>query len=80
MVEGEELLRHDERIAVDVETAAWLVGLSRGTLYPLLMCGEVPSFKVGRRRLVWVAGLRAWAAEQVPGRDAAAAPPVSRVW
>jgi len=50
------------RIAVDAGTAAEMVGLSRAALYPFLMCGDVPSFKVGRRRLVLVDGLRRWAA------------------
>ena len=55
----------DERIAVDVETAAEMLGISRGALYPLVMAGDVPSFKVGRRRLVLVEALRSWAASQV---------------
>lgn len=52
----------DERIAVDVETAAEMLGISRAALYPLVMAGDVPSFKVGRRRLVPVGRLREWAA------------------
>lgn len=55
------------RIAVDVHTAAEMLGISRGALYPLVMAGEVPSFKIGRRRLVLVDGLRAWAATQGEG-------------
>jgi len=55
------------RIAVDVDTAAEMLGISRGALYPLVMAGEVPSFKIGRRRLVLVDGLRAWAATQIEG-------------
>jgi len=49
-------------ITVNVATAARLVGVSRAALYPLVMSGDIPSFKVGRRRLVPVAGLEAWAA------------------
>jgi len=54
----------EDRIAVDVETAAEMLGISRGALYPLVMAGDVPSFKVGRRRLVLVEALRSWAASQ----------------
>jgi len=54
----------EDRIAVDVETAAEMLGISRGALYPLVMAGEVRSFKVGRRRLVPVDSLRAWAAQR----------------
>lgn len=49
-----------EPVAVDVATAAKIVGVSRAALYPLVMSGDIPSFKVGRRRLVPVAGLEAW--------------------
>ena len=59
------MIEQEERIAVDVETAAGLIGISRAALYPLVMSGDVPSFKVGRRRLVPVAALRAWASLQV---------------
>jgi excisionase family DNA binding protein len=55
------------RIAVDVDTAAEMLGISRGALYPLVMAGDVPSFKIGRRRLVPIEGLREWAATQVEG-------------
>jgi len=51
-----------EPITVDVATAAKLVGLSRAAFYPLVMSGDVPSFKVGRRRLVPIAGLERWVA------------------
>lgn len=51
-----------EPITVDVATAAKLVGLSRAAFYPLVMSGDVPSFKVGRRRLVPIAGLESWVA------------------
>jgi len=46
--------------AVSVEVAASLVGMSRAAFYPLVMSRDVPSFKVGRRRLVLVAGLKEW--------------------
>jgi excisionase family DNA binding protein len=49
-----------EPLAVDVGTAAGLVGLARATIYPLVMSGELPSFKLGARRLIRVVDLRAW--------------------
>lgn len=48
----------DERLAVSVNRAAEIIGLGRDVTYRLVMSGEVPSFKVGARRLVPVAGLR----------------------
>lgn len=54
----------EDRIAVDVETAAEMLGISRASLYPLVMAGDIPSFKVGRRRLVPVGRLRDWAASR----------------
>ena len=54
-----------DRLAVCIEDAAELVGLGRDTLYRLLLVtGEIPSFKVGGRRLVPVAGLREWVERQ----------------
>lgn len=63
------------RIAVDVETAAEMLGVSRGALYPLVMAGDVPSFKIGRRRLVLVEALRSWAVSQA---DVAETQPAAR--
>jgi excisionase family DNA binding protein len=55
-------------ISVDIRGACRLTGIGRSKLYELLISGEVPSVKVGKRRVVPVAGLRAWldklAAEQ----------------
>lgn len=50
----------DEKLAVSVNRAAELIGLGRDRTYQLVMSGEVPSFKVGARRLVPIAGLRAF--------------------
>ncbi len=63
------------RIAVDVETAAEMLGVSRGALYPLVMAGDVPSFKIGRRRLVLVEALRSWAASQADALGPTTTPP-----
>ena len=60
----------DEKLAVSVNEAAEMIGLGRDVTYRLVMSGDVPSYKVGARRLVPVAGLRDYverrAAEQVP--------------
>jgi excisionase family DNA binding protein len=48
---------------VDLTTAAQLLGgISRTSLYSLMDSGELPSRKVGRRRLVPRAALEAYAA------------------
>lgn len=58
----------NEKLAVGVNEAATLIGVRRDLLYRLVHAGEVPSFKVGARRLIPVAGLR----EYVERRTAAA--------
>ena len=55
----------DERLAVSVNEAAELIGLGRDVTYRLVMSGEVPSFKVGTRRLVPIAGLREYVARRM---------------
>lgn len=46
------------------------IGVGRTVMFRLIAEGEIPSVRVGRRRLIPVAGLRAFAekliAEQVP--------------
>lgn len=42
----------NERLAYSPAESARLIGASRSTLYPLITSGEIPSFKIGRRRLV----------------------------
>ena len=58
-----------EPITVSVLAASELLGISRATLYPLVMAGIIPNLTVGRRRLVLVDGLRAWAAMQAGGNQ-----------
>lgn len=57
-----------ERLAVSVDEAARLIGVNRAHLYPLVMGGTVPSFKLGARRLIPVEGLRRWVEEQAGAR------------
>lgn len=55
------------RLALSVEDAAHLLGVNRSHLYPRVMSGEIPSFKIGARRLISVAALEAWVAAQGHG-------------
>ncbi|MAE20839.1 helix-turn-helix domain-containing protein [Pseudomonas chengduensis] len=41
-------------IAVGVEDAARLIGITRSKLYEMLAEGKIRSFKLGRRRLIQV--------------------------
>lgn len=49
-----------EPLSVDIPDACRLTGLGRSKLYELLGNGEIASVKVGKRRLITVAALRAW--------------------
>ena len=51
-------------LAVSAAEAARLLGVSRPTLYMLLNREDFPSFRVGSRVLVSVAGLQAWIEKQ----------------
>ena len=49
-----------EPLAVGTTDAARLLGISRPTLYQLLNRADFPSFRVGSRVLISVAGLQEW--------------------
>jgi excisionase family DNA binding protein len=49
-----------ETLSVDIPEACRLTGLGRSKIYDLLGSGEIISVKVGKRRLILVADLRAW--------------------
>lgn len=49
-----------EPLAVSAAEAARLLGISRPSIYPLLNRDDFPSFRVGNRVLVSVAGLQEW--------------------
>jgi len=49
-----------EKLAVSVTEAAHLLGISRASIYPRLLSGEIPSVTLGARRLVPVQALKAW--------------------
>ena len=48
--------------ALSVPEAAKVAGISRAALYHFITSGELPSLKIGNRRLVRVQTLRAWLA------------------
>lgn len=50
--------------SVDVRYVAEQLAVSARTIHRLIASGELPSFKIGRRRLVRVAALRSWLAGQ----------------
>ncbi len=56
-----------EPLAVSTTEAARLLGVSRPTLYTLIHRSDFPSFRVGGRVLVSVAGLREWIDRQAKG-------------
>ena len=47
-------------IAVSPDEAARLAGIGRTTLYAALAKGDLPSIKIGTRRLVRVNAIREW--------------------
>ena len=49
-----------EPIAVSPAEAARLAGIGRTTIYVAISSGELSSLKLGKRRLIVVATLRAW--------------------
>lgn len=49
-----------EPLAVGTTEGARLLGVSRPTLYHLLNRADFPSFRVGNRVLISVAGLQEW--------------------
>lgn len=51
-------------LAVSATEAAKLLGVSRATIYELLRNNAFPSFHIGTRRLIPVAGLQNWVASQ----------------
>jgi excisionase family DNA binding protein len=49
------------RLAVTVEEAAHMLGVSRATLYKVIMRGEIESFTVGRARRIAISTLEQYA-------------------
>ena len=45
-------MMEDEKLVYNVNEARHLLGLSRGTVYEAIRCGQLPSIRVGRRILI----------------------------
>ena len=58
-----------EPLAVSPAKAAELLGVSRPKVYELMGRDDFPSFKLGGRSLISVAGLREWVDEQARRRE-----------
>ncbi|MEM7720204.1 MAG: helix-turn-helix domain-containing protein [Pseudomonadota bacterium] len=57
-------------IAVSPDEAARLAGIGRTTLYVALAKGDLPSIKIGTRRLIRVDAIRDWLTSQEAGPKA----------
>ncbi len=57
-----------DKLAVGTTEAARLLGISRPTLYQLIGRTDFPSFRVGGRVLISVAGLQAWVDQQAAAK------------
>lgn len=53
-----------DKLAVGTTEAAKMLGISRPTLYQLLNRADFPSFRIGGRVLINVAGLQTWIDQQ----------------
>jgi len=53
-------IQANNRIATTVAAAAIDVGLSKGTIRKAIREGKLPSYLVGRRRVLLIADLMAW--------------------
>jgi excisionase family DNA binding protein len=62
MTEKDESLIYP--LAVGLDDAAKMVGIGRTNIWRLTMAGEIPSFNIGRRKLILVEKLKAWLLEQ----------------
>lgn len=55
-------MHQDNAEALNPEQAAKLAGIGRTTLYAAMSSGDLPSFKVGKRRLIRREAVSAWLA------------------
>ena len=56
-------------IAVSPDEAARLAGVGRTTLYAALTKGDLPSIKIGTRRLIRVDAIREWLTQNENGSE-----------
>lgn len=55
----------ESKVLVSVDEAAALLSLGRTMVYTLMMCGDLPSIKIGRMRRIPVAALHAYVSRQL---------------
>jgi len=55
------------RLLLTPEEAALALGISRAKLYPMLMCGSIPSIRIGGSRRVSISALERFIEQQVAG-------------
>ena len=48
------------QLSVSIEEAAKSIGVARSTIYEIVARGDLPSFKLGRRRMILMAELTAF--------------------
>ncbi|HDS1059583.1 helix-turn-helix domain-containing protein [Pseudomonas putida] len=48
------------QLSVSIEEAAKSIGVARSTIYEIVARGDLPSFKLGRRRMILMAELSAF--------------------
>lgn len=59
-----------EKLALSVDEAAKLLGVSKPTMYGIIHREDFPCFKVGNRRLISRVKLAEWVESQAEGRCA----------
>jgi excisionase family DNA binding protein len=57
---GRETAKDDEREFINPDELANWLGLGRTLVFSVLLSGELPSYKVGRRRLIRRADVLLW--------------------
>ena len=65
-------------ISCDISKAAEMIGIGRTKFYELVNSGEIPTFKIGSRRLVACKDLQVFVEAAALSADPAAASAVSR--
>lgn len=53
-------MKTETKLALSVPEAAKMLGISKATAWEAVWRGEIPSFKIGARRLVSVSALQKW--------------------
>lgn len=64
-MEAAELPAHMIRLLLTPEEAAQALGISRATLYPMLMRKQIPSIRIGGSRRIPIAALQQFVEDQL---------------